>query len=268
MMRSRFSLGALVSIGVLSIVAGCTGRGSSTLPDTSTNAPLSAARVETAATAVTPAPNFLGYISYYWGNPKQWTINCDYAIYYPPHTCLVVNAPNAKQLGGPPLAANDFVAIYADPKTAGAKGITALSFRTAWTPFQGGAQPRGYSWPSPGPTPPATNFLGYISYYWGDRKQWTINCDGPTYYAPNTCLVVNASRATQSGGPAPQVGEFVAIAADPKTAGPGGITALVFATSFAPFPGSPIPPTYATPTPGPSPIPTVTPPPLVAKIAR
>jgi hypothetical protein len=101
-------------------------------------------------------------------------------------------------------------------------------------------------------TPPSTNFLGYISYYWGDPKLWTINCGAPVYYPPNTCLPVTASGATKVSGPALAAGEFVAIYANPSTANSKGITAIAFATSLTPFAGSPLPPGYIGPTPAPT----------------
>ncbi len=300
-MRVRLSLGSLVLILSLGWLAGCSGRGSSVLPTVPATGPQPAATgASRSAQAATPAPNFLGYVSYYWGDPTQWTINCGAPTYYPPNTCLVVNAASATQLGGPALAVNEFVAITANAATASASGITALSFTTSLTPFPGSPLPPGYTGPTPGPTgtpgpspapstspsaspgPSATpsaapsgspNFLGYVSYYWGDPKQWTINCGAPTYYPPNTCLVVNAASATQLGGPALAVNDFVAITANAATASANGITALSFTTSLTPFPGSPLPPGYTGPTPGPttaptaSPKPTATPTPTAAPTA-
>jgi outer membrane protein assembly factor BamB len=232
------------------------------------------------ALAATPAPNYLGYISYYWGDKTKWTINCGAPVYFPPNTCLPVNASGATQLGGPALAVNEFVAINADPATASGNGITALSFTTSTTPFPGSPLPPGYTGPTPAPTastgptagptspatPPSTNFLGYISYYWGDNTNWTINCGAPFYFPPNTCLRVSAAGATQSAGPALAVNEFVAIYADPATAKSSGITALVFATSLTPFAGSPLPPGYTGPTPAPTTGPTASPKPTASPV--
>ncbi len=297
-MRVRLWLGILVSAVSLAWFAGCAGKGTTTIPAIPATGPQPAATgVSRSAQAATPAPNFLGYVSYYWGDPTQWTINCGAPTYYPPNTCLVVNAAGATQLGGPALAVNDFVAINANAATASANGITALSFTTSLTPFPGSPLPPGYTGPTPGPTatptatpkptapptaspgpsatPSATpsaapsgspNFLGYVSYYWGDPKQWTINCGAPTYYPPNTCLVVNAASATQLGGPALAVNDFVAITANAATASANGITALTFTTSLTPFPGSPLPPGYTGPTPGPTTAPTASPKPTATPV--
>ncbi len=88
---------------------------------------VSVSRSSTASTsATTGSPNYLGYISWFWGNQNQWTINCDAPTYFSPHTCLVVNVQSGgTHVDGPALAAGEFVAIYADPATSGASGLNA-----------------------------------------------------------------------------------------------------------------------------------------------
>ncbi len=306
-MPPRLRLGLLVTIVSVAAFAGCAGHGASTLPAAPTASPAAAAAAGGAPAATgpvrsaqavvpTPSPNYVGYISYYWGDKTLWAINCDAPFYFPPNTCLAVHAANATQLGGPALAVHDFVSISADPATSGASGLTALTYTTSLTPFPGSPVWNGYTGPSPGPsptanpnptptptatpvptptpvatatptgpaTPPSTNYLGYVSYYWGDLTNFAINCDAPTYFPPNTCLAVNAGTATKYGsGPALAVGDFIAIYANPATSGKNGLIAITYATSLTPFAGSPLPKGYATPTPSPSPsaspVPTATP---------
>jgi hypothetical protein len=97
-------------------------------------------------------------VSWYWGNPNSWTINCDKTSYFPPNTCLPVRVQTgAKQLDGPALAVGVFVAIYANPQTAnGTTGITAQWFRTSKTPFPGSTLPDGYTGPIATPAPGST----------------------------------------------------------------------------------------------------------------
>ncbi len=97
--------------------------------------------------AITSAPNYLGYVSWFWGDQNTWTINCDKPSYFAPNTCLPVHVQSgAIQIDGPPLGTGVFVAIYADPKTANATtGLTALWFRTSKTPFAGSPLPNGYT---------------------------------------------------------------------------------------------------------------------------
>jgi hypothetical protein len=126
-------------------------------------------RSSTASTAAaTGSPNYLGYISWFWGNQNQWTINCDAPTYFSPHTCLVVNVQSGgTHVDGPALAAGEFVAIYADPATSGASGLNAVWYRTSYTPFAGSPLPKGYSGsapatpsptaPAPAPTVPASS---------------------------------------------------------------------------------------------------------------
>lgn len=239
------------------------------------------ARSAAAATS-TVTPNYLGYVTYYWGDQSTWAINCDKATYFPPNTCLPVHVqPGVTQFDGPPLKVGVFVAIYADPASAnGTTGLTASWFRTSTTPFAGSPLPTGYVAPAPTPTPssaPSTapttaptaaataapNYLGYITYYWGNRTTWAINCDKPTYFPPNTCLAVHVpASAVQLSGPPLAVGDFVAIYADPNTSNKtNGLNVLSFSTSTTPFPGSPLPNGYTGPVPtsAPSTAPTVGP---------
>ena len=102
--------------------------------------------------------------------------------------------------------------------------------------------------PTTAQTPAPGRWLGYVSFYWGDAKHWTINCDAPSYYPPNTCLTVDASNAVQSGGPALAVGEFVEMYASSASA--SGLVLTSFTTATAPWGGSPLPNGYgATPSP-------------------
>jgi hypothetical protein len=94
-------------------------------------------------------------VSYFWGSQTQWTINCDAPTYFSPHTCLVVNVQaGGKQLDGPALAVGEFVAIYADPATSSASGLSAVWFRTSKTPLASWPLPKGYTGATPAPTTP------------------------------------------------------------------------------------------------------------------
>ncbi len=220
-----------------------------------------AAGAVAAPAAATFTPNYLGYVSWFWGDRTSWTINCDKAAYFPPNTCLPVHVQaGVTQLDGPPLAAGVFVAIYADPATASSSGITAQSFRTSATPFAGSTLPNGYVAPTPAPVP---NYLGYVSWFWGDQTSWTINCDKPTYFPPKTCLPVKVPAGVkQLDGPPLATGIFVAILGTSATTnGSTGLTVQWFRTSKTPFAGSPLPNGYATPAPTatPTPQPSATP---------
>lgn len=170
-MTARASNIATIASTVLatSLLSACGGgSGSSTVLPATTQAVVtsnaetasfaSAARV--AAPAATAAPNYVGYVSWFWGDQSTWTINCDKPSYFSPNTCLPVHVkPGVKQLDGPPLAVGVFVAMYADPATAnGTTGLTAQWFRTSKTPFAGSTLPKGYVAPvaTPTPTPGAT----------------------------------------------------------------------------------------------------------------
>jgi hypothetical protein len=215
-------------------------------------------------------PNYLGYVSWFWGDKTSWTINCDKPFYFPPNTCLVVHVPSSvTQLDGPPLAKGVFVAIYADPATASSGGITVSSFRTSATPFAGSPLPNGYVAPTPTPTPTPTqapNYLGYVSWFWGDQTSWTINCDKATYFAPKTCLPVKVPAGVkQLDGPPLAVGVFVAIfGTSATTNGSTGLTVQWFRTSKTPFAGSPLPNGYASPSPSPTASQTPTPKPSIS----
>lgn len=136
-------------------------------PDSSAPAASVVSRAATASTsasttASTGTPNYLGYVSWFWGDQNRWTINCDAPVYFSPHTCLVVNVQSGgTHVDGPSLAVGEFVAIYADPNTSGASGLNVVWYRTSYTPFPGSPLPNGYSGaapstPAPAPTVPAS----------------------------------------------------------------------------------------------------------------
>jgi hypothetical protein len=221
-------------------------------------ATLPSAQLTDAASAALAAfaPNYFGYVSWFWGDQKTWTINCDKPFYFPPNTCLVAHAQSgAAQLDGPPLAAGLFVAISAASSSSQSNGLIVQSFRTSKTPFAAAPLPNGYVGPSPTPAPTPTpafdkTYLGYVSYYWGDQKLWTINCDKPFYFPPKTCLVAHVqSGAKQIDGPPLAAGIFVQIFDTTKTSSASnGLIVTSFRTSKIPFYGSPVPNGYTGPT--------------------
>ncbi len=162
--RNSRIIAALAAVLASGTLSACGGGGSQPLP----SAPLAAASpgqstpstanaASRSASTSTVTPNYLGYVSYFWGDQNQWTINCDAPTYFAPNTCLVVNVQaGVKQYDGPPLAVGEFVAIYADPKTASAGGLSASWFRTSLTPFAGSPLPKGYSAATPAPSATGT----------------------------------------------------------------------------------------------------------------
>ena len=229
-----------------------------------------AAQLTDAASAALAAftPNYFGYVSWYWGDHNTWTINCDQPYYFPPNTCLVVHLQSgATQLDGPPLAVGVFVAIAGTSASSQKSGVLVTSFRTSKTPLAAAPLPNGYVAPTPTPSPTPTapptatpNYLGYVSWFWGNQTQWTINCDKAFYFPPNTCLVVNVQAgAKQLDGPPLAVGIFVAIYATKASSQSNGLLVTSFRTSKTPFAGSPLPNGYVGPTATPSFGPTATP---------